>query len=404
MWLMSLALAVNTTSSPIPQSAIGPESETEQKSLFQQGIRAFETLNFSDASYALKRFISRYPMAPQYSDAFLYLGRTEMKRGKFGDAEAPLRTFIQFQPKRLKAHLARIDLGHTYLELKKTNEAMLTALEVLNEKDSKISPDLLRASAHIVRAHAHFRNKHDAEMLEDVKQARATLDLYRFRKDHPESAIPPSPSTTPPASGVSDAAPVTTATNDSDKSDAGQPSPEYTADLTQIEPFALPTEPAIRSELEWVEIRAQDKGCAKLAAKKKLTEAQMMELTERRGTCLVEAGLILKRAFELDPLETPEDEKTAMDRLSSEYRTAFEAYFNSCRNPVDPPGRRTHLEMKRYRAELVDRLVAKCDEKRDQIVSFIDGWTKGLSENRAQGLQSLKQSLLGLSRGPISRK
>jgi tetratricopeptide (TPR) repeat protein len=287
--------------------------------------------------------------------------------------------------------LARIELGRSYLALGKLQEAYLISIEILAAKYPKALTPEIETGAYLIRAHSLLGSNKNDRAHETLDEARKALEK---KKELPKEA-PKAPETTPAATT---AAPAVTPPAQTSGTTTPPAPIGFEEAIAQLDPWSLPTEPMLRAELEWLALKMKSRDCMKIEAGGLLTENQVFDLAERRGSCLLEAAFILRRAFELDPLDSPEDEQESMEKVVEEFLNGFTLYTKSCMNPPNPPGKRSRVQLKRYKAELVDRLQGKCEEKRKLAGSFVDGWKTSLSPNRAKLLGSLKHSLETLPR------
>ncbi len=151
-------------------TSTGPTSKTEATLLWGQGKQAFEQGRYGEAVAPLKRLIHRYPAIPNYIRAHYMLGVSQLHSAHTQDAVKSLRYYISsIGSKSLDAMEARLPLGWSYLELKKSHEAQLTSQEILDVRpDSKI-PAEIRTEALVIKAEALLQLKH-------ADRARQSLD------------------------------------------------------------------------------------------------------------------------------------------------------------------------------------------------------------------------------------
>jgi predicted phage gp36 major capsid-like protein len=72
---------------------------------------------------------------------------------------------------------------------------------------------------------------------------------------------------------------------------------------------------------------------------------------------------------------------------------AFESFRQACRNPPNPPGRRTQTQLKSYKAELVDRLLDDCGKLVTKARGLLTGWKTELPSERLPELDKVLRAL-----------
>src|SRR5262249_2092145 len=136
--------------------------------LLRDGKKYYEHGQYSESAWAFERLTNKFPAAPGYLEAHLYLGKSRLQLNQYEGAVPPLKYYIQVAGRSPSVPPAKLLLGDAYLGLKKSQEALLTSLEVLNAKPH--GEVLLEALLLKTRA---------LTKLEKPKQAKEAFDSYK---------------------------------------------------------------------------------------------------------------------------------------------------------------------------------------------------------------------------------
>ncbi|HUP56536.1 MAG TPA: hypothetical protein VM598_03725 [Bdellovibrionota bacterium] len=149
---------------------------------------------------------------------------------------------------------------------------------------------------------------------------------------------------------------------------------------------------ALRGEAAWTRMRLETRHCEKLPARGKMDEAQARNQIERRGNCLLGAALHAREAIASGD---PEWSRLA----EAEAREASSSFRAACSNPPDPlplrKGRRTAVEVLKYRSELADVFARDCAAKLTSAIGMVEGWSKELPAKAAPYLGGIRDALKG---------
>ena len=314
MWLWSsICLILLLSSSSVTfgvSTSQGSTSEKESEILWKNGNEAIQDGRFQDAVNAFQRILNRYPGNTGYLEAQFFLGRSQLELGRAEESLRTLKDFLTTQSSRSTRTTlhARVLIGRAYLELKKFNEAYLVALEIdrLNKSD-KIPIDLLVESL-LIKSEALMRLHH----LDRAVSAAESSEKLLEKTNHPEL-------------------------------------------LGQT--FAL-------------QLSLKSLACASLPTSEYLNENQIRAQIDRRGTCLLEALLLLKKTLKTGDMRSSEQSVT---RMSQE----FESYFKFCAHPrqrIKSSREGTIEQRAQSQRELAFLLSQECKTKIENALDLVKTW------------------------------
>ena len=318
MWLPLLTLLIVNSVSTIHASAkedqtlhssIGPTSTEEAGVLWKKGNQAFEEKKYPEAVRSLERLIHRYPASAHFFEAHRLLGIAHLENHEPHLAIVPLKDFVEVERKSSAGLQTRLALGRALLDLKKFHETLLLAEELLVEKGTSNEVSI---AALLMKARALMGLNEDARATQSLDSAKVKLEA-------------------------------------------------------QKEP-SLPLKP-LKGQAAWLELKLKIRTCEKFPTKGSLTEEQIRNQLNRRGTCLSEASLLHLKTLEAGDLDW--GRQSALELSSS-----FQDYTKACKNPSNPPPlarpeKRTKTQLKQYRSELVQLLQKECAEKREKAETLL---------------------------------
>ena len=328
-WLLISLLVVTTHSfAGVPPSSRGPTSDEEAALLWKDGQKAYDLSNYSEAIQNLQRLVDRYPGKPGYLQAHYLLGHSLVKSGDTKHAIEPLRYFIAASSPADESWSARLLLAQAYLDTGKFQEAKLTALEIQNRINQKnlpaISPDFV-IEAVLVRSAALFGLKHFAEAAQLSQSAEGLL------------------------------------------------TPQSSAALTG------------KTLLHGLKMKTFQ--CSQLGSKGPLSEAQLRNQFDRRGSCLLEALLIFQRIAKAE-------DTLSLDTAEKELGLAFQTYRHACLSPPQASGVvRTPKQALQFRAELGNSLFQDFKKVANRSQELLTSWKSSSSPIVQGSIQRLSMNL-----------
>lgn len=119
-------------------------------------------------------------------------------------------------------------------------------------------------------------------------------------------------------------------------------------------------------------------------------EGDLRAALKRRATCLLEGTVFLLKAAE-SPVATERAQwvEDSQKTLAQDYA----AYARLVQTPPKPPGKRSAIELQRYRDELRQVLVADFNEFRGKVFDLLETWKKTGPAAILEAVQSLEKSL-----------
>jgi tetratricopeptide (TPR) repeat protein len=294
-------------------------------------------------------------------------GQQDYQNGKFDSAVFELARLIEHYPSAPGFTEAHRLLGLSYLARHQAGKA-IEPLQYYVQAAGK-SPDGTRARAEL--AQAYLESHHFSEALEESRELLARADSEGQHSPlHAKARLIEAESWM----GL----------NQDDKA----------AEALAISKKSLSSEAdPLWSWARLVELQLKTRFCGRFPPPGELDEAQVRDQLSRRGDCLLESQLIFRELLRLKPGE----EKRSLEGLDN-LTSAYEAYHKACANPPRPPGKRSALELKRYRTELVDVLVPMCAEKLQKAGSMMKGWDHGLPKDSAAIEKRLQDKVTELGR------
>ena len=334
-------------------TSTGPTSKTDAALHWQLGKEALEAAEvsskqiptegaaktqFQDAINHLQRYVDRYAGSPNYLEAHYYLGLAYQGLNQTAKAIAPLKYCVNTSA--LEAVLGlkcRVALGRAYLKQKKHHEAELIGLEAepIAEGAKKTPLALnLTLELQLIKAEALLLLK---------QEARAAGILQRT--------------------------------------------------LTQVAPDAAAE---LKGQASLLQLKLKLTECSHLPSQNSLDEGQVQSELERKGTCLLEALVVMNQTLSNDDLASARAATTVA-------QNAFESYLNLCQSPPQKlirtsPGL-SRKEKRRAYLELTDHLIQNCRKKSEAGIELIEGW-KAETPSRMKAL--LSQMARSLQASPNS--
>ncbi len=308
--------ATHAESAPVSTHETGPKSPEEAEVLWESGNRAFTESSWEEAITNLQRYISRYPGKPHFLKSHLLLGQALLARQDFSAAAKPLRYFADATKDSGERVLGRALLAQAYLGQKKFHEAFLATQEA--EK--------------IYRKDESLQSQRDLLVRTLIAKTQALIGIGDDL--HEKLAI------------IANDGALQVAQNSS------------ASDLVAQ---------------AWVNsLRLKTWQCSKFPSAKKLSEEQVKDQMDRRGTCLLEAMKIQYNLFQTQDITGTQQGNALIVKAWQEYLAAADA-------PPPPlplkPKDRTATQIKRYYAELSSFLrIAAHQDLRDAL-AIIAGWT-----------------------------
>jgi tetratricopeptide (TPR) repeat protein len=167
----------------ISQSSSGPTSTEERELIAKEGKAAFDQGDYQEAITRYQRLIDRYPAAPGYLDAHLYLGIARLRLKQPKQALEPLKYYVQAQEVKTEADQGRLWLAQAYLGTKKFPEALLLTQEI----KTPIPPDVETKSL-LLRARAQMGLKKDWDATRSLDSAKKIAEENHYTSLLGESA------------------------------------------------------------------------------------------------------------------------------------------------------------------------------------------------------------------------
>lgn len=330
-------LALQAESSLALDSESGPASPQEAELLLKSGKDAAEKGRHPSAASFFQRFVDRYPAHPEYTDTLKRLGEARLASSQPQAALEPLKGFVEARGTAESGLEGRLLLGRAYLSTGKLSEALLVSTELLN---ILIPGGKKEKSAIPAALHAGALLLKAEALLAKKKHSRA--------KDALSSAE-----------------------------------------------VVLKTAKANSAELlgqaRWIDLELKLHACARYPSAKRLQEDQALDQVERRGLCLQEALVQYRSALEPGAEPWVRQSTAAIER-------AYRSYDDLCRNPPSPVGRRTTVELERYRRELAQRTTQGCSQKYLKSLELLEQAQKALPGSASSSLASARQTISGLLR------
>ncbi len=315
--------------SSAPQPSSERTSPSEAESIWKQAREHHQGGRFKEAIPLLQRVIERFPASPGFTEAHLLLGIALLELGESEKAIAPLKYYVEAKDRSLDGRRARIHLGKAYLASGKFNEAYLISIEAASFS-GPASP-ALAAQALLLRTEALIGMNQDMKAEGSLRSALKRIDK-------------------------------------------------------------LPSEPqfsSLQGQAHWLKLKLKARKCARLPSPGKLDEGQVREQFERRGLCLLEATLDLKKTLKAaDP--------GWAERATRELSDAFTAYSSACSTPPAPKSKRTSVELSRYRAELAHILKKDCSSKYSEALDLLSRFKEQLPSTMHPRLEKVAQTLIQL--------
>jgi len=309
--------------------AVGPSTMEESTLLFQNAQSAYRLHQFKEVIRLLSRFIQRYPGTPGYLSAHLMLGRSYIHSQQPRNALAPLKYFIHASGWTEDSLKARLNISRAYYLTGQYQKAMLSAIEVMEP-----------GTRHPVIIPRDIFNSG----LLQKSWAHIGLKQHRRAKQTLDSFFAKFPGRNP------------------------------------LKPRHLATQ-ARRLEIELKAIE-----CSQLTTGKILEEAEVRNRMKARGTCFLETLVPLQSGFKAgDPYWA----KQARLAVAKSYLD----FIQACNHPPKPPGKRTPIQLKRYKQELVQVLAHDCREYRTKALGMLNDWKNSLPESMVPQLALLIKDL-----------
>ena len=109
-------------------------------------------------------------------------------------------------------------------------------------------------------------------------------------------------------------------------------------------------------------------------------------MLKKKGTCLLESLIAYK-----DSLFT--NETNWLNHSRTTITLGFKQFDRDCKNPPNPPGKRTKTELKRYREELADLLSQDCQNIQARARGMLQSWAEDKATPNPVHLEKLAQDI-----------
>lgn len=136
--------------------------------------------------------------------------------------------------------------------------------------------------------------------------------------------------------------------------------------------------------------------CARLPGKGALAESLTRPRIKQRSSCMLETLIAFNESLSL-----PDDEWILASQKA--VLNGFTTLAHVCANPPAPPGRRSQIQLKRYRDELVDALTKDFEETRKQAADFLESWIQPSKQNNSHHLKTLLDSIKAIDIRPKNK-
>ncbi len=309
-------------------SESGAVSDAEAALLLTEGKKAFAARKFERAASRFQRLVDRYPGYQGYLEAHLTLGQALLALERPGKAITPLKYYVLGVRNPDALVEGRVWLARAYLEDGHYNEAYLTTSEVETSKASAPALQTLLQQNQLIRARA-------LQALNRAPESKHALESARkFAASNPTESAP------------------------------------------------------LRGETLSVELEIKLGDCAKLPSSGPLTEDQVKNQFERRGTCLLETLPIYRLALDLN-------ERALSDSATTLLEKAYFDFLKACSAPPAPPEThpvpRTPEQLRQYHRELKESLTEDCRLKAVAASGILSGWSGDYPKRLRAKLESPKK-------------
>ena len=318
IYFLSFMLFLHLNTIQAEESSWGPTSEKEAQVLWVEGQKSLENEKFQEAISYFRRLIDRYPAQEGYFQAHSLLGQAYLEMGQPEKAIPLLQFFISNQSDRVELAKARLILGHCYIHLKKYDEAYLLTNELNQQHKKQLLPLELRLESLIIQAHASFG-------LHQNLRTELALDAAE------KKMIP----------GMSS---------------------------------------RIKGLFNHLKLSLKIRMCEQFPSQKLLSDGQLQNQMERRGLCLQESLIILKKVIQSQHLQSIQGSFT-------ELSSAFRNYRDSCLHPFQylakvAKNKRTPSEEKSYREELTDFTFKNCLTNNEKALGLLENELEKIKDQK----------------------
>jgi len=327
MWLWPYIILLCVQFSQAAPTSLGPTSASEAEVLWQEGQIAVTQARYLDAVHYFQRLVDRYPGKPGYWKAHYFLGKSFLELKQPKKSLPFLKAYLSASGVSKDSIRARNTLGNTYLALGLFHEAYLTTLEVDELSKKEILPSDTVVESLLVKTQALLGLGHEIRAISAIDAAEKQLS----EKNSSE----------------------------------------------------------VKSQVYFLRLKLKIHHCNQFPGPGPLNEGQLRDQLERRGTCLVEAVLILKKVL------TAENSKTA-SQASDEIAESFKNYYQSCTSPIAAFKGITSVEKQRFKTELSDQLTQDFKKKSHLALEFLTSWKSQLSSEMNSTVSQIEKKLQNL--------
>ncbi|HTL12550.1 MAG TPA: tetratricopeptide repeat protein [Bdellovibrionota bacterium] len=319
-------------------TARGPARPQDPETLFKDAQEAFGEGLYQEAADRLQRLADRHGGFGKDVEVRGLLGQSLLRLGRFAEAIAPLRGYLEAQTKLgTEAQHTRLTLARAYIGAGKYTEALLSCREALDARRPPGGQPAVGTEALMLQGKAQL-GLH--------KTDRAELAAASAHREW--NKLP-----------------------DSEKSARG----------------------SLAGELAWTDLEIQIRKCeAEDPSKsaKKVAEDVVLAAMDRWGGCLAEAALAFRAALATDDADWTHEAGVSLVQ-------GYRHFGQACANPPPKPGKKpTPDEGLRYREELSAELRRRCGKRVDEVRGTLESWRKGETEGHRTRIDEV---LTGLKDG-----
>jgi len=148
--------------------------------LYEEARKHFSHKEYKNATYSLEEIMLKHPGSKEFLDAHILFAICQTRQNTSKKAIQPLQYYIQAKKWTTESLRARLLLGHAFLDQKMFHEALLTSLEIQNQKQKLEIPIEIFLESLLIKAWSHLG-------LNQTHKAQLAIDSFKIKSNNQDS-------------------------------------------------------------------------------------------------------------------------------------------------------------------------------------------------------------------------